>query len=160
MEEKNLFSIARSGTTALCITFLLLMAIGQINDLLFPSPRYVDYVTETSYPDAQTDAQKEAYRKQYDAYCEAKKGPDFSRFFVRSGASVLFIFAGITLSMTALATAFIAAGTIGLCYAFIEHGSGLPTPLRLVFLFLTISLLCFILYRWGKKNSNDITGRQ
>ena len=151
MEEKTLFSIARSGTTALCITFLLLMAVGQINDLLFPSPRYVDYVTETSYPDTQTDAQKESYRKQYDAYCEAKKGPNFPRFFVRSGASFLFLFIGIALSVTALATAFIAAGTLGLCYAFIEHGSGLPTSMRLFFLFLAIGLLCFSLYRWGRK---------
>lgn len=151
MEEKTLFSIARSGITALCITFLLLMAVGHINDLLFPSPRYVNYVTETSYPDSQTNAQKEAYRKQYDAYCEAKKGPDYHRFFVRSGASLLFLFVGVALSVTALASAFIAAGTLGLCFAFIEHGSGLPTSMRLLFLLVTIGLLCFFLYRWGRK---------
>lgn len=151
MEEKTLFSIARSGTTALCITFLLLMAVGQINDLLFPSPRYVDYVTETSYPDTQTDSQKEAYRKQYNAYCEAKKGPDYYRFFIRSGTSFLFLFIGVTLSVTALGTAFVAAGALGFCCAFIEHGSGLPTSLRFACLFLTVGLLCFFLYRWGRK---------
>ena len=151
MEEKFLFSIVRSSTTAFCITFLLLMTVGEINNLLFPCPRYSDYVTETSSPDTQTDAQKEAYKKQYDAYCEAKKGPDYHRFFVRSGASLLFLFVGVALSVTALASAFIAAGTLGLCFAFIEHGSGLPTSMRLLFLLITIGLLCFFLYRWGRK---------
>ena len=151
MEEKTLFSIARSGTTALCITFLLLMTVGEINNLLFPSPRYSDYVTETSYPDTQTDAQKEAYKKQYDAYCEAKKGPDFPRFFVRSSGSFAFLFIGVYLSITALGIAFVTAGTLGLLYAFIEHGSGLPTSMRLLFLLVTIGLLCFFLYRWGRK---------
>ncbi len=151
MEEKNLFSIIRSSTTAFCITFLLLMTVGEINNLLFPSPRYSDYVTETSYPDTQTDAQKETYKKQYNEYCEAKKGPDFSRFFVRSGGSFAFLFIGVYVSIAALGIAFVTAGTLGLLYAFIEHGSGLPTSMRLLFLLVTIGLLCFFLYRWGRK---------
>ncbi len=151
MEENTLFSIVRSGTTALCITMLLLMTVGEINNLLFPAPRYDDYITETSYPDTQTPAQKELYKKQYDAYCEAKKGPDFHRFFVRLGTSFIFFFIGLTLSVSALATAFVTAGKVGLFYAFIEHRSGLPAPFLLFFLLTTIGSLCFFLYRWGKK---------
>lgn len=141
----------RSGTTAFCIIFLLLMTVGELNNFLFPSPRYAEYVTETSCSDTQTPAQKELYNKQYEAYCAAKKGPDFKRFFVRCGASFLFIFIGISFPIRALTAAFIAAGTLGLCYGFIEHSSGLPTSLRFLFLVLTIGLLCFFLYRLDRK---------
>jgi hypothetical protein len=156
MEEQTLFSMVRSSTAALCITILLLMTVGEINEFFFPYPPRGDYITVIPPYECITQAdkaQEEVYKQQCATFEEVKKNPNKKRFLVRSSASSLFLITAVTLSTTALGTAFMAAGTVGLCYAFIEHGGGLPTSIRLIFLLMAIGLLCFFLYRWGRKEN-------
>lgn len=113
------------------LTFLIPTAVYQINDLLFPMPKWEQF----------KDEEYTVQRKKYDSAAEI---PSQKQFYVNSVAGLALLFAGPFCPITSISAGLMMSGVITLGIGFLNHWNNITKLIRLFALLIGILSLIWV----------------